>query len=350
MLMIARLLKDDGWDVVVHPWGSVHKNYANPEVTVSDVNFKDDMGKTLAKKIRPGVPILFYANDSVNDFMRHCGPVVERSSMLIVGINYMLGDFKKPRHSGWLAESGKLRAVVFQNREKLDEWERQTTGFHGTEAIVLYGAIDLERFLEACPRQREGDDELVVLKHCMPDNRKYVTEQSKDSGEKIHVWQKHFFKELDTKFYERLLKDTKNTRFEFMEAHSELVNHFKDEPRMVFRKFDSMDVCEFLGGGHVYLYRTSNAWRDNYPRVVAEALAAGLPVLSEPRDGTADRVVHGDTGFYFCHYDEAIVHLKTLQRKENLRHAMGMRAKEWAKKNLDPRRWVEIVNRVTGNE
>ena len=112
---------------------------------------------------------------------------------------------------------------------------------------------------------------------------------------------------------------------------------------MVFHRWDSMPVTEFLRRGHVYLYRTSNMWRDQYPRVVAEALAAGLPVLTEPRDGTKDRVEHGDTGFHCVHFDEYLLALRTLKRKEDTRKAMGMNAKEWAKKNLDPKKWVSIL-------
>ena len=143
-----------------------------------------------------------------------------------------------------------------------------------------------------------------------------------------------------------MLKDTKNTRFEFMEAHSELVNAFQNEPRMVFHKWNSMDVSDFLSRGHIYLYRTSNAWRDQYPRVVAEALAAGLPVLSEPRDGTKDRIVHGNTGFCCTHYDEFLLAVRTLRRKRDFCYKMGSAAKEWARKNLDPRTWIEVIEEL----
>jgi glycosyltransferase involved in cell wall biosynthesis len=75
-------------------------------------------------------------------------------------------------------------------------------------------------------------------------------------------------------------------------------------------------------------------------------LAAGLPILCEPRDGPADRVIHGDTGFHCVDYDMYLDALKKFHRKEKLRHAMGMFAKDWAKVNLDPRKWVDIVNEV----
>src|SRR5690606_32806971 len=98
--------------------------------------------------------------------------------------------------------------------------------------------------------------------------------------------------------------------------------------------------------GHIYLYRTSNLWRDQYPRVVAEALAVGLPILSEPRDGTMDRIVHGSTGLYCIDYDAFASAIKLFKRKENLRKDMGKNAKIWARDNLDPKRWVEVLNGV----
>jgi len=180
----------------------------------------------------------------------------------------------------------------------------------------------------------------------MPDYRKYVTSQSEGNGEKIHIWQKHFHKYQDVQFYKRFLGELSfPVRFEFMEAHPELVTELKnDEEHFRFYKLDEIPVAEFLSRGHVYLYRTSNLWRDNYPRVVGEALAAGLPVLTEPRDGTLDRTQHGDTGLFCIDHDAYLYGLKLFHRKEDYRYKIGLNAKEWAKNNLDPRKWVEIIN------
>ena len=115
---------------------------------------------------------------------------------------------------------------------------------------------------------------------------------------------------------------------------------------MVFHKWDSIKVTEFLARGHIYLYRTSNKWRDQYPRVVAEALAAGLPVLTEPRDGTNDRVINGDTGLHCIDYDMFLDAVKKLRRKEKYRQAMGQHAKDWARVSLDPRLWVETLDQL----
>jgi glycosyltransferase involved in cell wall biosynthesis len=87
-------------------------------------------------------------------------------------------------------------------------------------------------------------------------------------------------------------------------------------------------------------------WRDQYPRVVAEALAAGLPVLTEPRDGTKDRVIYGDTGFYCVDYDSFKLALSTFKRKEQARRSMGMFGKDDARINLNPQKWVSILSDI----
>jgi len=335
---IVDVLRRAGWKVNFHPWDKVHENYS--EIELNKYSLKNGM----AENMQEGIPLLFYANDQIRPFLDEGQEIVEKSSMLIVGINYINSGLPKCR---WLDKIGKLRAVIFQNIEKRDEFIKDQIGFEDTELITLFGAIELDEFLEVCPRKRERKEEpLVILKHCMPDWRKYVTEESARKGNKIHLWQKKFYKEPDTVFYSRMLKDIKDIRFEFMEAHKEIINFFEDEPRMVFHKFDSMEVTEFLERGHVYLYRTSNHWRDNYPRVVAEALASGLPVLSEPRDGTKDRIVHGVTGFYCVHYDEFLLNIKTLKRKRDLCYSMGAAAKEWARRNLDPEKWAEVLEKL----
>lgn len=334
---IADVLRKDGWKVNFYAWDRVDGRFAG--WPMEGTTYKNGMATSLVE----GLPLLFYANDQVGEFCdeQKSSAIVQKSSVVIIGINYCNGAL--PR-CAWLSKSGKVRTVVFQNREKLEEFRRDAVGFDRTNLIALYGAIDLDRMYEIKQARREKDEPLVVLKHCKADYRKYVTSKSVGNGEKIHEWQKYSSKEEDIKFYARLLADCKfPIRFEFMEAHPELLAAFPSDPRMVFHKWDEMPVADFLRRGHIYLYRTSNLWRDQYPRCVAEALAAGLPVLTEPRDGTADRVVFGDTGFYCVDYDQFLDSIKKLHRKEDYRYHMGYAAKEWAKKNLNPARWIDII-------
>lgn len=335
LLCLKKTFENRSWKVHLYPWDTVNEDFQNEDV--EQYSFKSGMTQNMKK----GLPLLFYGNDCVWDFAKFAQEVVNNSSSVVIGINFANGAI--PRCE-WLSNTKKLKAVVFQNEEKRKEFNRDVIGFGDTNRVVLFGAINLDELLEVCPEPK--NKELVVLKHCVADYRKYTTKESVNNGEKIHIWQKHLAKELDTRFYERLLKDTENIRFEFMEAHKELIEHFKDNSRMKFYKWNEISVKDFLKRGHIYLYRTSNMWRDNYPRVVAEALAVGIPVISEPRDGTKDRIIHGDTGYYATHYDEFLLHLKTLQRKENFRQHLSRNAKDWARENLNPNKWVDCLEEI----
>jgi len=340
-IKIYKMLCDNGWDAKLYSWGSVHSTFNG--IKVEPKPFFNQTHPNSDFAYRDNVPLLFYANDQIWDFCNHGQELIDKSSAVVVGINFSNGTLPKWTYP---AKQGKLKAVIFQNTEKRDEFIRSSIGYDGVELITLFGAIELEKFIDVLPPSRSGLEPLVVLKHGLPDYRKYVTRESAGGGDKKHLWQNNFVKEVDVDFYNRLLKDLRNVRFEFMEAHPEVVDSFANEPRMKFWKFDEIPVEVFLSRGHVYLHRMSNKWRDQYPRVVAEALAAGLPVITEPRDGTFDRVRHGETGFHCVHYDEYLLALKTLIRKENTRIAMGMYAKDWARQNLNPIEWVKTLNRL----
>ena len=337
-LKIAEVLRDDNWKVHFYPWGPVHQNYA--EEDVEKYSFKDG----ILEHMKENLPLLFYANDQIGPFVDRAQGIVELSSDVIIGINYINSSLPKCR---WLDKTEKLRGVIFQNDERKDNFIEQQIGFDDTKLITLFGAIDIDSFYEICTQKRTDKNEpFRVLRTGIPDHRKYVTEATKRGGDKKHLWQDKFDKETSVRFYQRLLKDLpKNVIFEFMEAHSELANAYPDEPRMIFRKFDSMSVPEFLSRGHCYLMRSSNHWRDNYPRCHAEAMLSGLISVVEPRNGTAQRIKDnvGDIGLFAVHYDEFLLHLRTLNRKMDYCYAAGNAAKQWAKKNLDPKIWAEVI-------
>lgn len=345
LVKIAEVLDKAGWKVNLHPWGSVHKNFSNVPQLVNKPFRKPGTSSfefgPMEKEMRSGVPLLFYGNDCVWDFPKYAQGIVNKSSTVIMSINFMNGDLPKCE---WLDKTGKLKCVVFQNPEKLEDWERQSFLFRKTKLMVGVGAIDLTKMLEVCPPEHYNGP-FVILKHGKADARKYVTKQTQNKGPKPHIWQKHFGKELSTKFYSRLLKDTKDTVFEFMEAPSELVNFFKDEPRMVFHKWNAMPVEDFLSRGHLYLDHLSNDWSHSYPRTVGEAMAAGLPIICEPRDGQMDRVGrrYGDSGLLAVDYDEFCEGIRKFQRKEKWRQEVGRFNKDWARTNLRPEKWVEII-------
>lgn len=333
-LKIAEILRNSGWKVNFIPWSTINGAWKDAEV--EPFNFDN-----MAEKMKPGLPLLFYANDKVGRFVDEGEEVVKKCSDLIVGINFTVS---KMPNSQWLHDSGKLRAVVFQNSEKLQDWEDKNEKglFPDAELISLFGAIDLNNLLGVPPRIREDGEPLVVLRHSTGDSRKFVIMDNYNRGDKIHPWQRYLQKLTDVELYKHLA-DSLNVRFEFMVAHEEIKQAFPDDDRFVFHQWNSMPVSDFLARGHVFLYRTSDRWRDQYPRVLAEALASGMPALVEPRDGNYDRVQHGRTGFYCIDVNDYENKLRMLHDHEMMRHEMANKAKIFAKRHLDPVRWAELV-------
>ena len=71
--------------------------------------------------------------------------------------------------------------------EKLEEFKRDAFGFEDTRLVHYVGAIDLNKMLEVCPIEKKDKEPFVIIKHGKPDERKYVTEKTKNRGSKIHV-------------------------------------------------------------------------------------------------------------------------------------------------------------------
>jgi len=212
LMKIASVLQDAGWKTNIYPAKSkVHENYLKDGFNIDTENSLEEGG--IVDVMKPGLPLLFYANDTTGMFVENAKEIVEKSTAVIVGINYVNRPLPDCM---WLAKSNKLKAIIFQNTEKKEEWDRDEIGYNGLRKYIMFGAIELDKFLEVVPPDREKKEDMVILKHCVADTRKYLTESSVGRGEKIHVWQHHFTKELDTKFYARLLKNLKNIRFEFM--------------------------------------------------------------------------------------------------------------------------------------
>ncbi len=84
----------------------------------------------------------------------------------------------------------------------------------------------------------------------------------------------------------------------------------------------------FLQGLDLFVYRTDPAWLEAYGRVVAEAMACGLPCLLERRGGYCELIRHGENGFLFDSQDEALGLLQRLVRDKALRTGIGAAARE----------------------
>lgn len=103
---------------------------------------------------------------------------------------------------------------------------------------------------------------------------------------------------------------------------------------------DPAGVANFLQHGQCYWYLLPDGYTDQGPRTIVEAMAAGLPVIAESRDGPADRVT-SDTGWLIRDHQEAIWIINHLTREQI--EQKGRAARQRAIEQFDPNRWVTAI-------
>ena len=99
-------------------------------------------------------------------------------------------------------------------------------------------------------------------------------------------------------------------------------------------------VAEFLGKGNVFWYLLPDGYTDQGPRVIVEAMAAGLAVIAENRDGPADRVTTS-TGWKLDSHAEVIELINSLT--PDILAEKGAAARERAESQFVAESWYEQI-------
>ncbi len=103
------------------------------------------------------------------------------------------------------------------------------------------------------------------------------------------------------------------------------------------RTADPNVIAEFLGTGNLFWYSLPAGYMDMGPRVILEAMAAGLPILADNWGGAVDRVT-GDTGWLCNTKEEHVEIIKSLTATQ-LR-AKGELARQRAYEEFRPEAWL----------
>lgn len=89
----------------------------------------------------------------------------------------------------------------------------------------------------------------------------------------------------------------------------------------------SLDAAQFLQGLDCFYYRSSNRFIEAAGRVVAEAMACGLPVVCYRQGGYREWIEHGKSGFLFDTDEEAYEIIIRLKHDPALRESIGRAAR-----------------------
>jgi glycosyltransferase involved in cell wall biosynthesis len=108
-------------------------------------------------------------------------------------------------------------------------------------------------------------------------------------------------------------------------------------------------VPEFLGSLHA-LVQFGDVL-ENWPRVGLEAMAAGVPIITQNRGGWQEMIRHGTTGYLCDNAKAAVIYASELARNESRRLAMAEAARERVEELADPEviwaAWEKLFGSLT---
>jgi ADP-heptose:LPS heptosyltransferase len=103
---------------------------------------------------------------------------------------------------------------------------------------------------------------------------------------------------------------------------------------------DSRQVAAFLAGASCFWYLLPAGYTDQGPRVIVEAMAAGLPVIAEQRDGPADRLT-AETGWLVDNHAEVPQLIMSLTPE--ILAAKGRAARQRARQEFVKDHWYHAI-------
>lgn len=107
------------------------------------------------------------------------------------------------------------------------------------------------------------------------------------------------------------------------------------------RTADPEQIASFLSTGNLFWYSLPPGYMDMGPRVILEAMAAGIPVMADNWGGAKDRVLNGKTGWLVNDKSEYAQIVKEVS-PEDLRQ-MGQHARSTAYDVFRPEKWLEVL-------
>lgn len=299
---LANRMLLEGYEVQLIPTGNINDNYSKELSPYVKINNDPNA------LVEPCDLLINYANDMVFGFSDKYALLKDvQADRKVMVLNYRLGA------AGKLDWTRTWDKYIFLCSDMETEFK---TRVPESNTVVLPPPVDLKPFLDANFGSLNRTLHIVRVgsqsSQKFPPNIKQVVQRIKA----VHA----------------------SASFTFMGGHPSLndldyVNQFEEY---------SKPVLDILRKGTVFWYILPEAYLDNGPRVIMEAMAAGLPVVADNRGGAKDRITD-ETGWLCNSVDEHIEVFKDLDgRTVSLK---GQAAKDRARSGFDPDKWVvEILD------
>lgn len=249
--------------------------------------------------------------EELSDFIT----VAQYATDMRIILNFVIGGLNRKTWLRWL----NVKKVLFLNESKRVAWEQTCDALNkDIPTAVLPPPVDIERFLDSAA-----------------------------TTERINIGTHGGRRTDDEGALYRGLLELPGAQFHFLPAPRNIVELSKADghaDRFHFhpKTNDVAEIIKFLSGLDIYLYHLSAGVHTQGPRTVIEAMAMGLPVVTDncPHCGMRDRIVHGKTGFLCNDLEEMIHTVRVLASNAGLRAEIGGNARE-AAKTMQPENWLK---------
>lgn len=135
-----------------------------------------------------------------------------------------------------------------------------------------------------------------------------------------------------------ILRIDSSIEFHYMPARSDCI----DLQQVYKYPKNKPPVYEFLKKGNCFLYHLPPGYTEGGPKVVMEAMAAGLPVICDNHSGMKDRVTD-ETGWKCDTYAQYMEVIKEIIENPEILEIKGKAARQRALSEFDRQRWVEEI-------
>ena len=250
------------------------------------------------------------------------------------GVIVMFGSWQTP--PSWLANARPSRLLVVHNVDNAQALLDLVTG------LLAHSAIPVELLMPSEMFRRQT--ELPGVSYSSPIDLTRFTERSTDEARHGFVVGRlsrnhhHKFHPDDPDLVRRMVDAGMRVR---LMGGTVLQRYFPPASPtngLELLPAGSEDAAPFLRSLDAFFYRTSPLWPETAGRVVAEAMATGLPCVCADNVGFAEIITHGIDGFVFHPDDDdaALAHLRALRDDANLRRTIGCAARARVEKVFGP--------------
>jgi len=307
VIEIARMFVKNGWCVELSPSGFL----------CDDMKLALPCGVNVTKAItKPCDILLLYASDMVYNFDQERFGVFNRlqAKRKVMALTYKIGKTGDiPWTLGW-------DKYLFLSSALRDGFLKKIAAQQDTE--VLAPPVDLEPFLLAEPKY---DGHIHMMRHSSQGDKKFPADLPEIMAACRPAIKPGGDYHSGTSFY-------------FMPGPGWL----QTEVNVINCPYQPTveGVANFLARGNCYWYLLPEGYTDQGPRVIVEAMAAGLPVICENRDGAADRVTI-DTGWKLESHTEAADLINSLTPE--ILEKKGRAARQRAKSEFVKEKWFDAI-------